>query len=255
MPFTVTNLFHHTQTSQTQSWTSSTLTIPSDSIVFAMGHASQDGGVDWTTPPDINISDSVDGSTGWTAFDTGHKTGADRDFAGAGRAFYKSFTGSPANRTVTLTRNTGLGAYWGGNIVAVQGHNTSSPIVQYDWAVDDPNDGGNSHGITLTLDASPTSGNCVIFMLGVNNDSVSAASTPSGYTAIGSNTGLYQASYSWYHTATTTAAITSSDVGDGLFYIVSYAVEVALDGAPPAGPSYNYRRNPFGRHRGRTRTR
>lgn len=207
--------------------TTGSLSIPASSLILVFAHASKDSGAtDWGGDT-ITVSDSVDGATGWTGLDSlQFATGT--AFAGAGRAFSKSFT-SAANRTITIARSSGV-AYWGYSVLAITGHDTSSPIVQAKGTITQWDDAGNSHTQSVTLNSAPTSGNAVITFLGCNNDATASATAPTGFTAINLPSAQFEAASAAYHTATTATAVTWPDCGDGIEYAVEFVIEVLASG-------------------------
>lgn len=205
--------------------TTSTLSIPANSTVLVFAHGTASGTY-WTGDA-ITVSDSVDGTTGWTGLDSlAITTSPD---AGAGRVFSKSFTSS-TSRTITIARGTGT-AWWGYSVVAVTGHNTSNPIIQAKGAASPYwNDFGSSHSWSVTLGSNPISGNAVIAFLGCNNDTNGAATLPSGYTALDLPTGTFENASVAYNTTTTTATINWPDCGQGVESAIAIAVEINVVG-------------------------
>ena len=229
MAWSITELENYNEgSSAAASKTTGSLSIPANSLVLVFAHASKDSSANNWGGDTITISDSVDGTTGWTGLDSlQFATGT--AFAGGGQAFSKSFTSS-SNRTITIARSAGT-AFWGYSVLAITGQDTSNPIVQAKGTTTQWDDAGNSHTQSVTLSSAPTSGNAVITFLGCNNDSTAAATAPTGFTAINLPSAQFEAASSAYHTATTATTVTWPDCGDGIEYAVEFAIEVLAFGA------------------------
>jgi len=236
MAWSITSLANYNENaSATASKTTGSLSIPADSVILVFGQGSRGSGAAWSSAS-IAVSDSVDSTTGWVGLDSQVNLGP-ATFEGGGRAFYKSFTGS-TSRTITISRSTGT-AYWGYSVIAVTGQDTSNPIVQAKGAGTEWDDSGGSHTQSVTLSSSPTSGNAVVWFLGVNNDGDGAATIPSGYTTLSNPSAQFEATNAAYHTSTTSAAINCTDCGEGIQYAVAFAVELLAAGGGGGGGGAN----------------
>ncbi len=118
----------------------------------------------------------------------------------------------------------------------VTGYDTGTPFAQAsvdNGAQIDP--AGSSESGTLTLGSTPTSGNLVVAMFGAGADSGGGFATPSGYTALVNQNQAYCQAAVFYHTTTTTAAVTCTDLGDSVGNWGGIIFEMTLDaGGPPA---------------------
>lgn len=218
MAWSVTNLENYCESvGMFPSKTTGSLSIPANSIILVFCHGS-DG---WNSGT-ASVSDSVDGTSGWIGLNTQVGLGTNPN-DGGGRVFYKSFT-SAVSRTITVSKTTNT--FWGYDVVAVTGHDTSNPIVQSKIAGTQWSDSGGSHTQSVTLDNAPHSGNAVIWFMGVNNDSDGAATLPTGYTSLANPSTQFQATHAAYHTTTSTKTITSTDCGEGIQYAVAAAIEI-----------------------------
>lgn len=225
MAFSITELENYSESNGSGdviSKTTGTLSIPANSVILAFAQGGLFGDV-WTGVT-LSISDSVDGSSGWTGLDS--LTTTSGTAAQGGQAFYKSFTSS-TSRTITFTRNSGT-ICWGYSVVAITGHNTASPVVQAKGA-GSPfwNDAGNSHSQSVTLSSSPVSGNAVIAFLGCNNDANGAATAPSSFSTLDLPVGQFENVSVAYSTSTTGATINWTDCGQSIEGAIAFAVEVA----------------------------
>ena len=234
MAWSITELANYNEASAgTTSKTTGTLSIPANSVIVVFAQGSSSSGSDWSSAT-IAVSDSVDGTSNWNGLDSLAATSSNA--TGGGQAFYKKFT-SAVSRTITVTKSNGT-CWWGYSVVAITGQDTTNPIVQAKGAASPFwNDAGNSHSQSVTLSASPTSGNAVLAFLGVNNDLTGAATPPSGYTTLDLPTAQFLATSVVYHTATATATQNWSDCGESIEYAVAFAVEVQ---AAPVGTAMGW---------------
>jgi hypothetical protein len=232
MAFSITELANYSEISGSAvSKTTSSLSIPANSVILVFGHGTYNA-TDWDHAT-MFVSDSVNSTTGWVGLDS-QITTSNLGNGSGGRLFYRSFTGS-ATLTITVGRNTGT-VYWGYSIVAITGHDTANPIVQAKGAGTYWNDAGNSHTQSVTLSASPTSGNAVITFLGCNNDTGGAATQPTGFTALDLPSGFnFENASVAYHTSTTAATVTWPDCGQQIETAVEFVAEVLLAGGGGGG--------------------
>ncbi len=236
MAFSITELANYSEGNgaggNVISKTTGTLSIPANSLVLVFGQGTSAAN-DWGSAT-MSVSDSVDGTTGWTGLDSQQVTSTTP--VHGGRVFSKSFAGS-TSRTITIGRDTGT-VYWGYSVVVITGHNTASPIVQAKGSASPYwNDTGDSHSWSVTLGSNPVSGNAVIAFLGVNNDANGAATAPSGFTTLDIPAGQFENASVAYNTSTTAATIDWSDCGQAVEGAIAFAVEVAQLGPPTVSTS------------------
>jgi hypothetical protein len=206
---------------------------PTDnSRLFIFAAAERDGHLNarnWT------ISDTL--SKTWTKLDESTLYQWGGGGGGSAEAFHLNsvcwytdiVTGASMN--VTVDASTG-NEFYGVIAFSITGYDTGSPFPQA--SVDNGaeiNPASNSASGVLTLGSSPTSGNMVVAMFGVGGDVAAASATPSGYTALTSQSNNYCHAGVFYHTSTTTAAITSSDLGQSVGNWGGIAFEMALAAA------------------------
>lgn len=205
----------NSNTTSQGSRTSASFTPPANSELITFAVAGRDNHV---TARNWTISDSLTGS--WTSIAEstltpwGPNAGYNTRYALNVRAWRQSIGASPSARTVTVDASTNS-EFYALIIYAITGHNTSSPLAQAAVAnnVQAATEGDSSLSLTLTLGSAPTSGNMVIAMFGAGADSGGGFATPTGYTALTNQNLNYCPGAVFYHTSTTTAAVTCSDLG------------------------------------------
>lgn len=190
----------------------------------------------------FSYSDSLGGS--WTADSitseyTADNFGASFDVcAGLG---YVDIGGSPASMTVTVDHTAGTGnAYYAIVVFDVTGYDTGTPFAQArvvnglgSIALSDSQSG------TLTLGSAPTSGNLVIACFGAGNEVAGACSAPTGYSTLTSQSQAFVHAGIFYHEATTTAAVTSSDLGEDIVAWAGVIFELKAAAGGGASPTSN----------------
>mgnify|MGYP000981076988 CR=1 FL=1 len=128
-------------------------------------------------------------------------------------AWYTDIGASPSSMTVTVDASA-ANEYYGVIAFDVTGHNPGTPFAQSSVANGaSVNPASDSASGTLTLGGAPTNGNLVVAMFGSGADSGGGFATPTGYTALVSQSQAYAQAAVFYHTSTTTAAVTCSDLG------------------------------------------
>lgn len=226
--FTVTQRISSSQgTTSAGSYTSASFTPTADSRLFVFAATETDAQVnarDWT------ISNT--GSLSFTKYDESPNVSfADQAiYTHNVVVWYADVGGSPSSMTVTV--DPGLGNYWSAMVVFdVTGYDTGTPFAQS--SVDNGasvNPASDSASGTLTLGASPTSGNLVVAMFGAAADGGGGFATPTGYTLIGSQSTNWVQTGAWYKTDTTTAAVTCSDLGQQVGAWGGIILEMTLGG-------------------------
>jgi len=135
--------------------------------------------------------------------------------------------GSPAARTVTFDwftgANTAIGVL---HIVSVP--DAAATIPQSKNA----STATSTESLTITLPGAPSAANTVIAFLGVNTDTPFVVqAVPSGYTVLYNTVPVTYAFGAVYYAAgITTAAVTSTDVGNGVSSTGGVLIEVAASG-------------------------
>ena len=206
----------------TQTRTSGSFTPESNSRVFVFCGVEK---ANHSTAFSFSCTDSVDGSGGWIK-DTetaAYAWGNQSNFHTASVLFYNDFGVGAASRTVTIdpfaTADLGFFALM---VFSVTGHYITRALGIPDSSFKQPRttNGANINPAvsnasgTLTLGVAPVSGNTVVAMFAAAGDLVAPCSVPTGYTDLVSQDNIYIHGSVFYHQSTTTAAVTSSDLGD-----------------------------------------
>ena len=205
-----------------QTSTTGSFTPENNSRVFAFICCERNG---HTAAYNWVLTDSVDGAAGWVK-DTetaAYAFASSSVFHTASVLYYKDFGVGAASRTVTVDAFSGteLG-YYSIVIFSVTGHYVTRGLGIPASSFKQPrvtnganvNPSSSSVSGTLTLGVAPVSGNAVIPLFGVGGDVLCASSTPSGYSVISSQDNVFSHVGAFYHLSTTTAAATSSDLGE-----------------------------------------
>ena len=224
-----------TSSSATQVSGSFTPTANSRLFVFAVAERAEH-----VTAQSWSISNT--GGLSFTLLDTStiRNWAGDANFATNAVGWYADVGGSPSSMTVTVDPfEVAETAFIHLTVFDVTGYDTGTPFAQASVDNGAEGDGGNSVSGTLTLGGSPTSGNLVVAMFGVGCDATGAASTPTGYSVLNSATDAYTHTAIFYHVSTTTAAVTSSDLGQQVGNWGGIIFEMTLGGGGGITGTFN----------------
>lgn len=236
MAFTVTQrITSNSGTTAQASRTTASFTPAASSRLFLFAAGQRDG---HSSARSWSISDSI--SSSWTLVDesTLRIWEATPNYETNVICWYTDIGGSPAARTITVDASAGNEFY---AIIAfdVTGYDTGTPFAQN--SVDNGaavSPASSSQSGTLTLGSAPTSGNLVVAMFGAGADGGGGFATPTGYTALTNQNQAYCQAAVFYHVTTTTAAVTSSDLGQtvGNWGGIIFEMTLAGSGAQSIAP-------------------
>lgn len=231
MAFAYTQLANYNENSASRaSLTTASLSIPADCFVFVFVHAVAPSSAFTSTVP-FTVTNSTEGATGWTQVGAANYKFDSSAFPDqAGQVFYKYFA-TAVSRTITIAFSPN--AQPGYEIAAVTGMDSASPIVQYKALATIWNDGGNSHTHGVTLDATPASGNALLWFMGGNNDGNAAATLPTGFTALSLPSAPSLKASGGYNNSPSSATVTCPDCGDQVQTAYTSVVEIKAASAAP----------------------
>lgn len=228
-------LHSSSRNASSQTIASASFTPTANSRLFVWCCAQADGN---TVASSWAVTDSIDGATGWTIDTTtsAYNWVNLNMYTVQGILAWKDIGGSPSAMTVTLDRWSGgteLGSY---SLIVFDAaeHNIGSPFAQARVANGAAVDAGgatpsDTASGTLTLGGAPTSGNAVVAMFAAGGDVAAVCSTPAGYSSLASQSDAPTHGAAFYHLDTTTAAVTSSDLGEDVGNWCGIIMEIAAD--------------------------
>lgn len=230
MTWTITLLINeNTGVSSAGNRTSASFTPPANSLLVAFAVGGRDN---QTVARNWQINDSLSGA--WTNIaesaltNWGPNVAYNARYALNVRAWRQAIGSSPAARTVTVDASTNS-EFYALIIYAITGHDVASPLAQAAVAnaVQAAVEGDSALSLTLTLGSAPTSGNMVLAMFGAGADGGGGFAVPTGYTALANQNLNYCPGAVFYHTSTTTAAVTCSDLGQTVGNAGGIILEIA----------------------------
>jgi hypothetical protein len=217
-------------TSSAETATTASFTPTAHALVFAVVLGQRDNHTQtfaWSTPT---------GGLTWSSHATTstYNFEASSTYAIQVASWYATAGASPTSQTLTFDAISGsYNCYYSWLVFEITDFDSGATFPQSavtNGAAVDPK-ADNQSG-TLTLGSAPTSGNYVVGVFGTGNDVAAAASTPSGFSVIGTaQTQTYTKVNGFYRADTTATTITSSDLGEDVGNWAGIAFEVKVSGA------------------------
>lgn len=205
-----------------QTFTSGSFTPTANSTLFVWANSQNDG---HTTAPDIAIS-----NTGGLTFTRVAQTAAAafdvyNDYQGRGALFSAPVGGSPSAMTVTIDPHTGTQLSTSISLVAFDV--TQAELVQAIAVKAETDAYGDAESHTTTaLGSAATTGNLSVLCVGVGGDVAGAAATPSGWTALASQSQIYTHAAVFYRTDFAGTSVTISDLGEDVGHSFTALFEI-----------------------------
>jgi hypothetical protein len=207
-----------------QTRTSSSFTPTANSTLYVWAYGESDN---HATSFSWSLSNTGGLSFGSALYTTGDAGWAgDTNYRSHGALFSATVGGSPSSMTVTADPFAGTENAQAIGMIIFDVTDDAVEIVQAATDAEQDAGGSTETHTTGTLGSAATTGNLTIFALGAAGDDVGAASTPSGWTALSSQSDSQRHQALFYRTNFTGTSETCTDLGTSVGASVSVLFEI-----------------------------